>query len=76
MGNAFAGTIYIVVASNGDHNEFWAAATPKHRAAEEVQSLLPWGWTARFTGWRLSAKKGALLKMRANSVLKLEQAPR
>lgn len=71
--NGFAGTIYVVVASNGGQNEFWAAATARHKATAEVQSLLPDGWTAIFTGWRLPPQKAARLRMRPDSVRKLEQ---
>ncbi len=73
MVSVFTDTIYVVVASNGSESEFWAAATPRHRAAAEVQSSLPEGWTANFTGWRLPATKAMVLKMRANTVRKLEK---
>jgi len=71
MSDAFAGTIYVVVAFNGERSEFWAAATPRARAAASVRQLLPPGWTAKCTGWSLSPKKTAGLRMRANSVRKL-----
>jgi hypothetical protein len=76
MGNSFADTIYVVVASKGRRSEFWAAATPPDKAAAEVQDLLPRGWTAMFTGWHLSPEKSAALKMRLNSVQKLKRSPR
>lgn len=71
MSDAFAGTIYVVVASNGEQSEFWAAATPRARAAAAVRQLLPHGWTAKCTGWSLSPDKTADLRMCANSVRKL-----
>jgi hypothetical protein len=73
MGNASATTIYVVVASNGDRRQFWAAATSAERAAAVVQESLPRGWTAMFTGWRLSSQKSAELKMHADTVRKLKQ---
>ena len=71
MGNAYADTIYVVIAWKDGQSEFWAAATPRHRAATEVQQLLPHGWVANCTGWRFPAQKSTGLKMRANSVRKL-----
>ena len=74
MGNAFAGRIYVVAAIKDGQTEFWAAATPRETAAVEVQQLLPTGWTAVPTGWRLTPEKVAKLKLRANSVRKLKEA--
>jgi hypothetical protein len=76
MGNSFAGGIYVVVATKEGRTEFWAAATHRDRAAVEVRKLLPQGWTTVFTGWRLTSDKAAKLRMRANSVRKLKQAPK
>jgi hypothetical protein len=45
-----------------------------HKAATKVQQFLPHGWIANFTGWRLPPQKSTGLKMRANSVRKLEKA--
>jgi hypothetical protein len=73
MGNAFTGRVYVVAATKDEQNEFWAAATPRAKAAAAVQRLLPLGWTAVVTGWRLAPGKVAELSMRANSVCKLEQ---
>jgi hypothetical protein len=75
MGNGYADTIYVVIAWKEEQSEFWAAATPRHRAATEVQQLLPHGWIANCTGWRFPAQKSTRLKMRANSVRKLKSAP-
>jgi hypothetical protein len=72
MGDSYADTIYVVVAWKNGQSEFWAAATPRHRAATEVQQFLPRGWIANFTGWRFPAQKSVSLKMRANSVRKLK----
>jgi hypothetical protein len=38
-----------------------------------VQESLPRGWTAMFTGWRLSFEKSAALKMRVDTVRKIKQ---
>lgn len=73
MGNAFASRVYVVAATKDGQTEFWAAATPRARAAAAVQRLLPLGWTAFITGWRLTPRKVAELSMRTNSVRKLEQ---
>jgi hypothetical protein len=75
MGNAFAGRIYVVAATKDGQTEFWAAATPRKTAAAEVQQLLPTGWTAVPTGWRLTPEKVAELNMRVHSVRKIKQAP-
>jgi hypothetical protein len=74
MGNGYADTIYVVIASKDEQTEFWAAATPRHKAATEVQQFLPHGWIANFTGWRFSAEKSTDLKMPANSVRKLKSS--
>jgi hypothetical protein len=74
MGNGYANTIYVVIAWKDGRSEFWAAATPPHKAATEVQQFLPSGWIANFTGWRLPPQKSTGLKMRANSVRKLEHS--
>jgi hypothetical protein len=73
MANVCAKTIYVVLASNGDRRQFWAAATSAERAATVVQDSLPRGWTAMFTGWRLSSEKTAELKMRVDTVRKIKQ---
>jgi hypothetical protein len=75
MGNGYADTIYVVIAWKDGRSEFWAAATPPHKAATEVQQFLPSGWIANFTGWRLQPQKSTSLKMRANSVRKLDHSP-
>jgi len=75
MGKGYADTIYVVIAWKDGQSEFWAAATPRHKAATEVQQLLPHGWIANFTGWRFPSQKSTGLKMHANSVRKLERSP-
>ncbi len=72
MGNAFAGRIYVVAATRNVQTEFWAAATPRKTSAVAVQQLLPAGWMAVPTGWRLTPEKVAELNMSANSVRKLK----
>lgn len=71
MKTVFANIIYVVSASKDGRSEFWAAATPRRLAAAQVQQLLPSGWTAVLTGWRLNPEKAAELKMRGNTVRKL-----
>jgi len=73
MGSGYADTVYVVIASKDGRSEFWAAATPRHKAATEVQQFLPRGWIANFTGWRLPPQKSTGLRMLANSVRKLEK---
>jgi len=71
MRKGFARDVYIVTATKNGQTEFWAAATPRHRAAATVQQLLPAGWRVAFLGWRLSPTKAAALEMSANSACKL-----
>lgn len=71
MRNGFTRAIYIVTATRNGRTEFWAAATPRHRAAAAVQRVLQPGWRTMFLGWRLSPTKAAALKMSSNSVRKL-----
>jgi hypothetical protein len=71
MRKGSARAVYIVIATKDGQTEFWAAATPRHRAAGAVQRLLPPGWRITFLGWRLSPTKAAALKMSSDSVRKL-----
>lgn len=71
MGKRSASNIYIVVAKKDGQTEFWAAATPRRRAAAQVQQLLLPGWTAVLMGWRLNADRAAALKMIPNTVRRL-----
>jgi len=71
MRNGFARAVYVVTATKNGRTEFWAVATPRHRAAAAVQRVLPPGWRIMFLGWQLSPTKVAALKMSANSVRKL-----
>jgi len=41
MQNGSARAVYVVIATKDGQTEFWAAATPRHRAAAAVQQLLP-----------------------------------
>ena len=67
----FAGPIYLVAAVKQSETEFWAAATSRSRATAAVQELLPTGWMAVPTRWRLSREKAAQLKLRAKSVCRI-----
>jgi hypothetical protein len=71
MPNGVARAVYVVIATKDGQTEFWAAATPRHRAAAAVQQLLPPGWRVSFLGWRLGATKAAELKLSLGSVHKL-----
>jgi hypothetical protein len=71
MRNGFARAAYVVIATRNGQTEFWAAATPRHRAAAAVQRLLAPGWRVTFLGWRLSPTKTSALKMSSDSVRKL-----
>jgi hypothetical protein len=71
MRNGFARAVYVVIATKNGKTEYWAAATPRHRAAAAVQRLLPGGWRVTFLGWLLSPTKAAALKMSSGSVRKL-----
>ena len=73
MDDASAGGVYVVAATDGWRIEYWAAAMPRKKAAAEVQQVLPLGWKAVVTGWRLTPEKIARLKIRANTVCKLKQ---
>ena len=67
--------VYVVAAIKNDLTEFWAATTSREEAVAQVKKSLPGGWTAVLTGWCLPLGKDAALKMRANSVRRLKQAP-
>jgi len=71
MRNGSARAVYVVIATKDGQTEFWAAATPRYRAAAAVQQLLSPGWRVSFLGWRLSPAKAAALKMSAGNVQKL-----
>ena len=71
MSKGLARAVYIVIATKDGQTEFWAASTPRHRAAAAVQRLLPPGWRVTFLGWRLSPTKAAALKMSSDNVRKL-----
>ena len=67
----FAESVYVVSATSNDQSDFWAAATSRRMAAAKVQQLLPPGWTATSTGWRLSAARAGELKIRPNTVRRI-----
>jgi hypothetical protein len=71
MRKRVAHAVYIVTATKGGRSEFWAATTPRSRAANAVQQALPPGWRVMFLGWRLSPARAAALEMSSNSVRKL-----
>ena len=71
MNITFADVLYVVSATEGDRLEFWAASTSRRTAASQVQRLLPPGWTATLTSWRLSPERAAALKMPPNTVRRL-----
>jgi hypothetical protein len=73
MGSAFGRRVYVVVAMKDGQTKYWAAAMRRDRAAAAVQQLLPLGWKAVVTRWRLTPGMIAKLNMRANSVCRLNK---
>jgi hypothetical protein len=75
MGDAYTGGVNVVVASNGEEIEYWAAATPRADAVSTVQQLLPSGWTAVLSDKRLDPEAVAALKIKTGSARKLPSSP-
>ena len=71
MNRSIAEVVYVVSATKNGQSEFWAAATRRDSAAELVQGLLPPGWAAKLTGWRLGAERIAELQMAPNTVRRI-----
>jgi hypothetical protein len=72
MAKTLIGGIQIVKATKGRESQFWAAATPRDKAAAAVQKRLSPGWTAELTNQRLSLHQAATLKLRPNRVQRLD----
>jgi hypothetical protein len=72
MGNEYAGGFYVVAASKDGYTEYWVASTPADIAVASVLRALPYGWTAKITTRHLTTAQIAALKMRPNSVRRLE----
>jgi len=71
MNRFIADVVYVVSATKSGQSEFWAAATPRDSAAAQVQGLLPPGWKAKLTGWRLGVERVAELQMAPNTVRRI-----
>ncbi len=61
-------TVYVVVGTCGDKIQYWAAAVPRSRAAQEVRQALGSDWKTKVTGWRLASDRLEQLKLKPNSV--------
>ena len=64
-------TAYIVVGTCGDKVQYWAAAVPRSRAAQEVRKVLGSEWKTKVTIWRLPSERLSELKLKPNSVRKI-----
>ena len=71
MNRFIADVVYVVSATKNGQSEFWAAATLRDSAATQVQGLLPPGWKAKLTGWRLGVERVAELQMAPNTVRRI-----
>jgi hypothetical protein len=60
--------VYVVVGTYGDNIQYWAAAVPRSRAAEEVRKVLGSEWKTKVTIWRPTSERLAQLKLKPNSV--------
>jgi hypothetical protein len=75
MANTYAGGIYVVAATKDGKTEYWAAATPRAKAASAVKEMLPPGWACTVTDRHLTPDQVAELNLRANGVQKLKSLP-
>jgi len=64
-------TVYVVVGTCGDKVQYWAAAVPRSRAAQEVRKVLGSEWKTKVTIWRLPSERLSELKLKPNSVRKI-----
>jgi hypothetical protein len=76
MGREYAGGIHVIAATKDGKTEYWAAATRREHAVDEVRKALPPGWNATFTERRISAETVRGLKMQRMSVRKLPTGTR
>jgi hypothetical protein len=56
MANTYAGGIYVVAATKDGETEYWAAATPRAKAAFAVKEMLPPGWACTVTDRHLTPR--------------------
>ena len=61
-------TVYVVVGTCGDKIQYWAAAVPRRRAAQEVRQVLGSEWKTKVMAWRLAPERLEQLKLKPNSV--------
>jgi hypothetical protein len=71
MVHEYAGGIYVVAATKDGKTEYWAAATLREHAVDEVRKALGPGWNASFTERRIATETMRDLKMQRLSVRKL-----
>jgi hypothetical protein len=71
MALEYAGGIYVVAATKDGKTEYWAAATPREHAVDEVRKALDPGWNASFTERRIAKETMRDLNMQRLSVRKL-----
>jgi hypothetical protein len=74
MRKAFARGVHVVEATKDGVTEYWAAATHREDAIAAVRSQVVQDWSLVLTERRLTREQFAELKMRRNSVRKLEGA--
>jgi hypothetical protein len=71
MAHEYAGGFYVVAATKDGKTEYWAAATLREHAVDEVRKELGPGWNASFTERRIATETMRDLKMQRLSVRKL-----
>jgi hypothetical protein len=76
MEREYAGGIHVIAATKDGKTEYWAAATRREHAVDEVRKALPPGWNATFTERRISVETARQLKMQRMSVSKLPTGTR
>jgi hypothetical protein len=71
----YAHWAHVVEARKGGQTEFWAAATHRDDALTAIASQTPPDWILVLTERCLTGEQAADLKMRHNSVRKLDATP-
>jgi hypothetical protein len=75
MRKAFARGVHVVETTKDGVTEYWAAATHRCDAVAAVRNQVQPDWSLVLTERRLTREQFVELKMRRNSVRKLEAAP-
>jgi hypothetical protein len=63
--------VYVVAGIHGGNVEYWAAAVPRKKAAQEVQNILGPEWKTKLLDWQLTPERLATLNLTRNSVRKI-----